>query len=264
MKQKHDISKHRTVFEMKVLIVTIVLFALWVIGCSNHRTGVSAAGLRDSALDPLVGQRVTLRGTLHSAGKLGPFLLVGKTTVYMKPVRIDEIYHYGKIYDELNEHPVEVTGTLHFEHYPPVPAQPGTAPPFDHYWFEDETVQIRAVASEQPSQEQLQAQTARALELERRADLVIDYEWIDRIRLSTPDKTKVINATDDTLAAAIASATPKRELAFVIIGKPVRSAYQEPRLGEKVNAIEAVVKAQGFTKVVFQLASGTERPIYRE
>lgn len=100
--------------------------------------------------------------------------------------------------------------------------------------------------------------------MERRADVVIDYEWLDRIRLSTPGQTALISATDDTLAAAIAGATPKRELAVVIIGKPVRYAFQEPRLREKVDAIEAVVKAQGFTRVVFQLASATGRPIYRE
>src|SRR5687767_811847 len=64
-----------------------------------------------------------------------------------------------------------------------------------------------------------ESETERAFELETQADLVIDYESLDRIRLRTPDKTGHINATEDTLAAAMASATPKRELAVVIVGK---------------------------------------------
>jgi hypothetical protein len=134
---------------MRARIVTIALLASLLVGCSTQRASVSLPDLRDPALDPLIGQRVTLRGTLRSPGKFGPFLVVGKTEtpVYMKPLRTGEIYHFGKIYDELDGHTVEVTGTLHFEHYPPVYTPPGYAAAIDHYWFEDETVQIRAIAS---------------------------------------------------------------------------------------------------------------------
>lgn len=118
--------------------------------------------------------------------------------------------------------------------------------------------------SNQQSFEEMRAATERAFELERRADVVIDYERSESIRLWTSAQTGRVSATDDTLAAAIASITPKRELAVVIIGKPVRHEFPEPRLRAKVDSIEAIVRAQGFTRVVFQLASATGRPIYRE
>lgn len=117
--------------------------------------------------------------------------------------------------------------------------------------------------SSQQSFERMQAETERAFELERCADVVIDYESSDNIRLWIPGQTAQNSATDQTLAVAIASATVKRELAVVIIGKPVRYEFPEPQLRAKVDAIEAVVSAQGFTRVVIQLASATGRSIYR-
>ena len=131
---------------MRASSVTIALLALSLIGCSTKRPAIAARDFRDPSLEPFVGQCVTLRGKLRSPGKFGPFLLVGQTAIYMKPLRTGEIYHYGKVYDELNGRAVEVTGTLHFEHYPRVHAPRGVAAATDHYWFEDETVQIRAIA----------------------------------------------------------------------------------------------------------------------
>jgi hypothetical protein len=124
------------------------MIALWLIGCSTERTSVSVRDFRDPALEPLVGQRVTFRGTLHLAGKFGPFLLVGQTAIYMKPLHTGDIYNYGKIYDELDGHPVEITGTLHFELYAPVHTPPAYAAAIDHYWFEEETAQIRTLGGE--------------------------------------------------------------------------------------------------------------------
>jgi hypothetical protein len=124
------------------------LLAFCIFGCSTHQSQpVSIPDGRDPVLDPLVGQRVTLRGQLRSPGKFGPFLVVGKTAIYMKPVRTWKIYVYRKIYDELDEHEVEVTGVLHFEHYPHYDGPPlkGVAGAIDHYWFEDETAEIRAI-----------------------------------------------------------------------------------------------------------------------
>jgi len=109
--------------------------------------------------------------------------------------------------------------------------------------------------SSSQSFEQMRAETERAFELERRADVVIDYERSDCIRLWTPGQTAHISATDKTLATAIASATSKRELALVIIGKPVRHEFPEPELRAKVDKIEALIRAQGFSRVAFQLAS---------
>jgi hypothetical protein len=118
--------------------------------------------------------------------------------------------------------------------------------------------------SNQQSYERMQAETERAFELERSADLVIDYERPDGIRLWTPPQSAYISANDETLAAAISNTTAKRGLAVVIIGKPVRHAFPEPQLRSKVDAIESVVRAQGFARIVFQLASASGRPIYRE
>ena len=110
----------------------------------------------------------------------------------------------------------------------------------------------------------MQAETERAFELERRADLVIDYERSDSIRLWTPGQTAHISATDQTRATTIAGATSRRELAVVIIGKAMRYEFPEPQLRAKVDLIGSVVRAQGFARVVFQLASSTGRPIYCE
>lgn len=136
---------------MRAFPVIITFLALGIAGCSSERASVSTRDFRDPSLEPLVGQRITLRGTLRSAGKFGPFLVVRstQTAIYMKPLRTGEIYRYGKIYDELNGREVEVTGALHFEHYPVVHTPPGVAAAVDHYWFEDETIQIHAIASAQ-------------------------------------------------------------------------------------------------------------------
>jgi hypothetical protein len=131
---------------MRAFAIIIPLLVFGLVGCSTERASVSTNDFRDPSLEPFVGQRVTLHGTLRSPGKFGPFLLVGQTVIYMKPVQMGEIYHYSKIYDELNGRAVEVTGTLHFEHYPPIDHPPSVAAPVDHYWFEDETVQIHEVA----------------------------------------------------------------------------------------------------------------------
>ena len=137
--------------DMRAFSVIITILALGIVGCSTERASVSTRDFRDPSLEPLVGQRVTLRGTLRSPGKFGPFLVVGQTqtAIYMKPLRTGEIYRYGKIYDELDGREVEVTGTLHFEHYPVVHTPPGYAAAIDHYWFEDETVQISEIVSAQ-------------------------------------------------------------------------------------------------------------------
>lgn len=93
-------------------------------------------------------------------------------------------------------------------------------------------------------------------------DRVIDCERPDGIRLGTPGQTARITATDQTLATAIAIVTPKRELAVVIIGKPVRHEFPEPRLRAKVESMELILREQGCARVVFQLATATGRSIY--
>jgi hypothetical protein len=99
-------------------------------------------------------------------------------------------------------------------------------------------------------------------QLQRQADLVIDYERPDGFRLWVPGGTAPISATDQTLATAMVSATPKRELAVVVIGKAVRHKLSEPQLRAKVDSIEAVVRAHGFTQVIFQFASASGHQPY--
>jgi len=118
--------------------------------------------------------------------------------------------------------------------------------------------------SNQQANEKLRVDTEKARELQRSANVVVDYEWSDRIRVYVPGQTLSISATDETLATVLASATPKRELVVVILGPPVRHALPEPQLRTKVDSIEAVVRGQGFTRVVFQLASAFGYPIYHE
>jgi hypothetical protein len=118
--------------------------------------------------------------------------------------------------------------------------------------------------ADQLAYENMRAETMRAIELEQQADVVVDYTWSDRILLWAPGQTNRISATDETLVTALASTTFKRELAVVIIGPPVRYAFPEPQLRTKVDSIEAVLKGQGFARVIFQLASAFGRPIYRE
>jgi hypothetical protein len=125
------------------------------------------------------------------------------------------------------------------------------------------THRSNTATSSHQSLDPLRTETVCAFELERRADRVIDYERPDSNRLWTPGQTARITATDRALATAIASVTPpKRELAVVIIGKPVRHEFPEPRLRAKVESMELILIEQGFARAVFQLATATGRSIY--
>jgi hypothetical protein len=124
-----------------------------------------------------------------------------------------------------------------------------------------------SVTSRHQSLDEMLVESDRAFGLEIRADVVIDYERPDDIRVRSFARSGgFISATDETLAAAIARITNKRQFAVVIIGKSVCHDFSEPQLCAKVDSIEAVVRALGFTRVVFQLASATSRPfpVYRE
>jgi hypothetical protein len=111
--------------------------------------------------------------------------------------------------------------------------------------------------SNQRSSDQVGTEAAQTLDLVRQADLVIDYERSDSIQLWVPGRTSPISATERTLALTMATVTAKRRLAVVFIGKPVRHEFPEPQLRAKVDSIEAVVRAQGFARVTFKLASSS-------
>ena len=134
---------------MRSVSAIVALFGVLLLGCAGTRGDAPEQDYHDPALDPLVGARVSLRGTLHSMGKFGPYLVVGKTAVYMEPLHLEKVYSYSKIYDELDGHTVDVTGTLHYAHFPPTDDPPWIAAAIDHYWFEDETVQIREATNVQ-------------------------------------------------------------------------------------------------------------------
>ena len=67
---------------------------------------------------------------------------------------------------------------------------------------------------------------------------------------------------DRQWATAIASVTPKPELVVVIFGRPLCHEFPEPWLRAKVESMEVILRAQGFARVVFQLATATGRSIH--
>lgn len=137
---------------MRARTIFLGFLVIGLASCSIKPDAVTVAtNNRDAALDALLGQRVTLRGTLQTAGKFGPYLEVRQTVVYVEPAQNGAIYSYGKIYDQLNGHAVEMTGTLHFEHSAPRRSGPSAqvlayAVPVNHYWLEAEKVQIHELA----------------------------------------------------------------------------------------------------------------------
>jgi hypothetical protein len=126
--------------------VIIAFLASWIVGCTSPPAKEPAAGLRNPSLDPFVGQHVTLRGAWRAAGKFGPCLVVGNTPIYVRSMRSGRNDLKHALYKQLDRRPVEVAGTLYFEHYPANPTPRGAAPLSDHYWFEDETVKIRELS----------------------------------------------------------------------------------------------------------------------
>lgn len=105
--------------------------------------------------------------------------------------------------------------------------------------------------------------TRHAFAVERQADLVIEYDGPARITLFTQDRTATIEATEEILGKAIVAANTKRKLAVVIFGKLARMNLPEPQMSSTADKLESLLKAKGFTRVAFQLASAWGRPVYR-
>ena len=112
--------------------------------------------------------------------------------------------------------------------------------------------------------EESQAETKRASQMEDQADLVIDFERPDELSLRTKGQADSIATTERGLAEAIAAVNPQKDLAVVILRKPIRFRYEEPELAKKADEIQAVAQAQGFKRVVFQFSSASGRFFYRE
>lgn len=121
----------------------------------------------------------------------------------------------------------------------------------------------RERAKEMQGVEKQNAETNRAFQMEASADVEVYYESPDRISLSLPGGKDSAFITHDRLGAAIAGATDKREMAVVIMGPPMRM-HSDETFRKEVDEIERIIKAQGFKRVVFMLASAFGMPIYRE
>jgi hypothetical protein len=140
------------------------------------------------------------------------------------------------------------------------------------FGFTSHLMVVRVIDEWEPSQEMLNAikkneqeytETERAFAMEREADVVINYELPKDIRIRTAGRQLAIMTTHNELGAAIAGATDKREFVVIIMGKRVR-LLSGARFRSEVDEIEKILRAQGFKRMVFQLAAAMGRPIYRE
>ena len=113
-------------------------------------------------------------------------------------------------------------------------------------------------------QEKENAEFERVTRMMDSADIVVDYEWPDRIRFRPRNGKKYSDhITHAQMGTTIAGATDKREMAVVIMSPPMRM-HSDEIFRMKVDEIERIIKAQGFKRVVFLLASAFGMPVYRE
>jgi hypothetical protein len=104
----------------------------------------------------------------------------------------------------------------------------------------------------------------RGFELLKRADLVIDYDGCDKICVSSHGKNLSTLVSEEHLSETLSSVTTNRGLVVVVFGPAIRHAFPEPALGSKADAMEKLIKAQGFSPVVFELGSAFGVFVYRE
>ena len=95
-----------------------------------------------SDLRSLVGRKVTLRGKFSLRGKIGPFLIVNGSPVYLVP---RGSFSWGQRYSRMEGSIVSVTGTLRFFQAPPEPEPPDptTARVPDYFYFDPEKARVR-------------------------------------------------------------------------------------------------------------------------
>lgn len=87
-----------------------------------------------------LGENVTMRGRFSLLGKTGPFIVVGKRPIYLKP---NGSFSWGEPYRSLEGRIVRVTGTLRFAKYPTAPKRElPVARASDHFYFEAETAKV--------------------------------------------------------------------------------------------------------------------------
>jgi len=118
-------------------------------------------------------------------------------------------------------------------------------------------------AKELQEKEKRNAEMERAFQIMNSADVVVEYESPSRIFLRPHGGKNSACVAHDQMSTTIAGATDKREMAVVIMGKPMRM-HSDETFRKEVDEIERLIKAQGFKRVVFMLASAFGMPIYRE
>jgi hypothetical protein len=93
----------------------------------------------DSQLHQHLGEKVTMHGKFSLRGKTGPFILVRKRPIYIKPSEPS----WNRSYAGMEGKDVQVTGILRFAKNPQ--AGSGDLPagtPSDHFYFEAESAEI--------------------------------------------------------------------------------------------------------------------------
>jgi hypothetical protein len=113
-----------------------------------------------------------------------------------------------------------------------------------------------------PAQESREAETERAFEQERLADLVVWYYSPEEIVLRAGQQ-QVDLGSEGTFISVLARLDCGRRSAVVVMMKPTR-VWPEDQFRAKVDELERLLRARGFQRVIFQLASAMGRPIYRE
>jgi hypothetical protein len=124
----------------------LIAIAILAGGCNHRRSkndgNTTAAPAVSRVSQTLVGNRITIRGKLILF-KCGPAIQIDDGEVVcleaMHPKPVDT--PYPGMFDKL----VEATGTLRFFHNPK-PIEAGDMDPEqDHYYFEEETTQVRLI-----------------------------------------------------------------------------------------------------------------------
>lgn len=127
-----------------ILLITVVVP---VGACNQSRftpEGATASSDEVSKVSQaLVGKRITIRGKFSLLSKiaLASVWLDSHEAVYLQHKG-----EWGPPYSKWEGKRVVVTGTLRFHHYPPAePTDRPVARPFDHYYFDEETTEVRLV-----------------------------------------------------------------------------------------------------------------------
>jgi hypothetical protein len=106
----------------------------------RSRKPVDLTNAPDSKLQQHLGERVTVHGKFSLHGKTGPFILVRRRPIYLKP---HGSFSWNNTYEGMEGKDVRVIGILRFAKNPD--ASGGDLPagrPSDHFYFEAESAKI--------------------------------------------------------------------------------------------------------------------------